>query len=159
MHPSQKPPQSSMRRSLTSQPLSTARWKARSCRGITLRMPCKQSTEWGTLIVLFVFLMVSISSLSQITTGRPWEENDTQQLPGNRHWATTVGCVSTLPDTQTCSDCSFRQKHKQVLWTQEVFQKLSTRKKCQVQYLNTGLLPLKFKFISSTMCLRKIFWN
>lgn len=38
-------------------------------------MPCKQSTEWGTLIVLFVFLMVSVSSLSQITTGRPWERN------------------------------------------------------------------------------------
>lgn len=61
--------------SLTSQPLSTARWKASNCKGMTLRMPCKQSTEWGTLIVLFVFLMVSVSSLSQITTGRPWQEN------------------------------------------------------------------------------------
>lgn len=59
---------------LTSQPLNTARWKASNCKGITLRMPCKQSTEWGTLIVLFVFLMVSVSSLSQITTGRPWGE-------------------------------------------------------------------------------------
>ena len=38
-------------------------------------MPCRQSTEWGTLIVLFVFLMVSVSSLSQITTGRPWERD------------------------------------------------------------------------------------
>lgn len=29
----------------TSYPLSTARWKESSCRGMTLRMPCRQSTQ------------------------------------------------------------------------------------------------------------------
>lgn len=56
---------------LTSYPRRTARWNASSWRGITLRIPCRQSTEWGTLIVLLLFLIVSMSSLSQITTGRP----------------------------------------------------------------------------------------
>lgn len=87
MYQGEKPDQSGP--PLTSQPLSTARWKASNCKGITLSMPCRQSTECGTLIVLFVFLMVSVSSLSQITTGRPWERNHTRN-----HWLSKSRAVT-----------------------------------------------------------------
>lgn len=42
---------------------------------MTLRMPCRQSKQWGTLMVRLEFLMVSWSSLSQITIGRPCKWN------------------------------------------------------------------------------------
>lgn len=60
---------------LTSYPRRTARWKDSSCRGMTLRMPCRQSTQWGTLMEWLEFLMVSQSSLSQMTMGRPCRTN------------------------------------------------------------------------------------
>lgn len=64
---------------LTSYPRRTARWNASSWRGITLRIPCRQSTEWGTLIVLLLFLIVSMSSLSQMTTGRPCNQGNVEE--------------------------------------------------------------------------------
>lgn len=56
---------------LTSYPRSTARWKESSCRGITLRTPCKQSTVGGSSIILYANLELSVSSLEHSIIGRP----------------------------------------------------------------------------------------
>jgi hypothetical protein len=61
--------------------------------------------------------MVSVSSLSQITTGRPWEENDTQHSHQEADAEQQEVGMAPLPDTHMWSDCSFRQKHRPILWT------------------------------------------
>ena len=48
----QQPKQVGDRAELTSYPLSTAMWKERSCIGMTVRIPCKQSTVGGISTVL-----------------------------------------------------------------------------------------------------------
>lgn len=58
---------------LTSYPLSTARWKDMSCMGMTQRIPCRQSTVWGSSMLLYAILLLSVSSLQHRMMGRPYE--------------------------------------------------------------------------------------
>lgn len=55
----------------TLQPLLTAMWNDRSCIGITVKMPWRQSTVLGTSRYLLANTMVSLSSSSQIKIGLP----------------------------------------------------------------------------------------
>lgn len=55
----------------TLQPRLTAMWKDRSCIGMTVRIPCRQSTVRGTSRTLDANDIVSLSPSSQIKIGRP----------------------------------------------------------------------------------------
>ena len=58
---------------LTSYPRSTAIWKDRSCMGITVRTPWRQSTVCGTARKLYANCCVSVSSLLHMIIGRPYK--------------------------------------------------------------------------------------
>ena len=68
---------------LTSYPRNTAIWKERSCMGITVRIPCRQSTVWGTSSILYANCWVSRSPLLQMRMGRPCK-SETQMEAGVR---------------------------------------------------------------------------
>jgi len=57
---------------LTSQLRSSAICSESSCNGMTVRMPCRQSTCSGTSIVLYACAFVSASFTLQITIGFPY---------------------------------------------------------------------------------------
>lgn len=47
-----------------------------SCMGMTHRTPCRQSTVWGSSMVLYAILLLSRSSLQHRMMGRPYETQD-----------------------------------------------------------------------------------
>ena len=63
--------------SLTSYPRRTAMWKDRSCMGMTVVTPCRQSTVCGTSTHLYACACVSTSFRLQTRIGRPYNQSDT----------------------------------------------------------------------------------